>query len=125
MPQDEKRTTTITVKLSEEQKKRIEELATECDMTVSSYTLARAFNYQPKARLTEEQHETMKQFLATRSDVTNYANALNALSSEERLSLFRQYKFMLEWGKTINNVMVRLSKLLDKLGVPNPIPSGK
>ncbi|WP_195658561.1 plasmid mobilization protein [Bacteroides stercoris] len=123
LPPERKRSVTITVKVSPTQKADIKRLANRCGMSVSSYLLVRAYNYRPKARLTDNELAAMKEFAATRADVTNYANALKALSNEERLALFRRYDFMLEWGQTINNEMQRLSAFLNRMNIPNALPT--
>ena len=123
MPPERKRSVTITVKVSPIQKAYIKKLADRCGMSVSSYLLVRAYNYRPKARLTDNELAAMKEFAATRADVTNYANALKALPNEERLALFRRYDFMLEWGQTINNEMQRLSAFLNRMNIPNALPT--
>jgi hypothetical protein len=124
LPLDEKRTTTITVKVTQVQKSKITELATTCNMSVSSYMLARAYNYLPKARLTEEQHQTMKQFLAIRSHAINYSNALKKMPETERTAMFRQYSFMMKWLQALNDEAERLSVFLDQMGVANRVPAG-
>ena len=48
-PSGGSRTEYIGAKVTVEQKQYIRRLAAECGMTVSSYVLARAFNYRPKA----------------------------------------------------------------------------
>lgn len=123
LPPERKRSVTITVKVSPTQKADIKKLADRCGMSVSSYLLVRAYNYRPKARLTDNELAAMKEFAATRADVTNYANALKALPNEERLALFRRYDFMLEWGQTINNEMQRLSAFLNRMNIPNALPT--
>ena len=122
-PTKQRRSVTITVKVSPQKKENIKKLAERCGMSVSSYLLARAYNYRPKARLTDDELAAMKEFVATRADVTNYANALKALTNEERLALFRRYDFMLEWGQTINNEMLRLSAFLNRMNIPNALPT--
>ena len=122
-PTKQRRSVTITVKVSPQQKENIKKLAERCGMSVSSYLLARAYNYRPKARLTDDELAAMKEFVATRADVTNHANALKALTNEERLALFRRYDFMLEWGQTINNEMLRLSAFLNRMNIPNALPT--
>ena len=122
-PTKQRRSVTITVKVSPQQKENIKKLAERCGMSVSSYLLARAYNYRPKASLTDDELAAMKEFVATRADVTNYANALKALTNEERLALFRRYDFMLEWGQTINNEMLRLSAFLNRMNIPNALPT--
>lgn len=74
-PTKQRRSVTITVKVSPQQKENIKKLAERCGMSVSSYLLAGAYNYRPKARLTDDELAAMKEFVATRADVTNYALA--------------------------------------------------
>lgn len=124
LPPELKRSTTITVKVSPTQKSGIEKLADQCDLPVSSYMLSRAYNYHPKARLTHEEIELMKNLVGVRADVKNYSNALNALNDTERVAMFRRYKFMLEWLNAINNMTERISYFLDRVNVPNPLPQG-
>lgn len=50
-PSGGSRTEYIGAKVTVEQKQYIRRLAAECGMTVSSYVLARAFNYRPKCNL--------------------------------------------------------------------------
>ena len=35
----------------------------------------------------------------------------------------RRYDFMLEWGQTINNEMLRLSAFLNRMNIPNALPT--
>lgn len=65
-----------------EQKQYIRRLAAECGMTVSSYVLARAFNYRPKARLTARQEAVMETLIGCRSDLVNYTSALRGMNPE-------------------------------------------
>lgn len=59
-PSGGSRTEYIGAKVTAEQKRHIRRLVAECGMTVSSYVLARAFNYRPKARLTARQETVME-----------------------------------------------------------------
>ena len=56
---DDRRTEYVGAKVTPEQKRHIRRLAEACGMTVSSYILARASGYRPKARLTARQETVM------------------------------------------------------------------
>ena len=66
-PSGGSRTEYIGAKVTAEQKQYIRRLAAECGMTVSSYVLARAFNYRPKARLTARQEAVMETLIGCRT----------------------------------------------------------
>ncbi len=51
----ETRNVFIGAKVTPIQKEYIKSQAEQCGMTVSDYLLARAYNYQPKARLTKKE----------------------------------------------------------------------
>ncbi|MGK4025736.1 plasmid mobilization protein, partial [Bacteroides fragilis] len=95
------RTEYIGAKVTVEQKRHIRRLAAECGMTVSSYVLARAFNYRPKARLTTRQEAVMETLIGCRSDLVNYTSALRGMNPEKRRQMFNSYPFMLEWLKEL------------------------
>ena len=79
-PSGGSRTEYIGAKVTVEQKQYIRRLAAECGMTVSSYVLARAFNYRPKARLTARQEAVMETLIGCRSDLVNYTSALRGMN---------------------------------------------
>ena len=81
--------------------------------------------YEPKARLTDEQTQMLSILINARADVINHTNALKAKSEEERLELFRQHKFMLEWLWKLSRMEKRITLFLDKVNAPNVIPDRK
>lgn len=91
-PSGGSRTEYIGAKVTAEQKQYIRRLAAECGMTVSSYVLARAFNYRPKARLTARQEAVMETLIGCRSDLVNYTSALRGMNPEKRRQMFNSYK---------------------------------
>lgn len=98
-PSGGSRTEYIGAKVTVEQKQYIRRLAAECGMTVSSYVLARAFNYRPKARLTARQEAVMETLIGCRSDLVNYTSALRGMNPEKRRQMFNSYPFMLECSR--------------------------
>ena len=111
----------ITLRVSTEEKAHIARLACECGFRdVSTYIRARALNYRPKARLTPRQEELLENLDGCRSDIYHYRNALGALSPEDRKSLLRQHKFLLDWIKDLAKIGNRLIDFLDAVRKPNP-----
>lgn len=92
-------------------------------MTVSSYVLARSFNYKPKARLTARQEAVMETLIGCRSDLVNYASALRGMNPEKRRQMFNSYPFMLEWLKELGRLAERITDVLDKVRFPTACPT--
>ena len=109
-PSGGSRTEYIGAKVTVEQKQYIRRLAAECGMTVSSYVLARAFNYRPKARLTARQETVME--------------TLRGMNPEKRRQMFNSYPFMLEWLKELGRLAERVTDVLDKVRFSNRLPDG-
>ena len=104
-PSGGSRTEYIGAKVTVEQKQYIRRLAAECGMTVSSYVLARAFNY-------------------SRIDLVNYTSALRGMNPEKRRQMFNSYPFMLEWLKELGRLAERVTDVLDKVRFSNRLPDG-
>lgn len=124
IPAGGSRTEYIGAKVTVEQKRHIRQSAAECGMTVSSYVLARAFNYRPKARLTARQEAVMETLLGCRSDLVNYTSALRGMNPEKRRQMFNSYPFMLGWLKELGKLAERITGVLDKVRQENRVPEG-
>lgn len=68
-----------------------------CAMTLSSFLRARALGYQPIARLSVEERELITELSKCRSDIANFTNAINGLTSEEKIKLFHNRMLMEKW----------------------------
>lgn len=117
-----KRTQSITMKVSPSQKAWIDSLAQQCGETRSSYLLQRAFGYKPKARLTDDERAELRKLMDCRTDAVNFANALKALTDDERIKMFRRHSFMIAWLDNLNAMADRVLKYLDSVKRPNSIP---
>ena len=117
-----KRTESITMKVTPGQKARINSLAKQCGETRSTYLLQRAYGYKPKARLTDGERIGLKALMDCRTDAVNFANALKALTDDERIKMFRRYSFMIAWLDNLNAMAERVLKYLDNVKRPNSIP---
>lgn len=124
-PSGGSRTEYIGAKVTVEQKQYIRRLAAECGMTVSSYVLARAFNYRPKARLTARQEAVMETLIGCRSDLVNYTSALRGMNPEKRRQMFNSYPFMLECSRNSAGWPSVSRTCSTRYGFPTACPTGQ
>ena len=123
-PPENRRTEYVGAKVTPRQKQHIRRLAEKCGMTVSSYMLARALGYRPKARLTARQEAVMETLIGCRGDLVNYTSALRGMNPEKRRKMFGSYPFMLEWLKELGRLAERVTGVLDKVRADNRLPDG-
>lgn len=121
----EKRDSTISFRVSKSQREHIESLAKECGMSLSDYVLSRAYEYEPKARLTPEQEAVREQFVIVRSDYAKYTSMLNAMSQDERRAMFRNQPWMIDALRLLGKTADRITRLIKKHFTPNRIPAVK
>lgn len=91
-------------------------------MTVSDYLLTRAYNYQPKARLTKEEVDLLQNLDNCRSDLIKYTSALHGMSTKQRMAMFNQIPFMVGWLKELGNVAESVCQFLNAVKEKNKIP---
>lgn len=119
----ETRNVFIGVKVTPTQKEYIKSQAEQCGMTVSDYLLARAYNYQPKARLTKEEADLLQNLDNCRSDLVKYTSALHGMSTKQRMAMFNQIPFMVGWLKELGNMAENVCQFLNAIKELNKIPS--
>lgn len=123
-PKEIKRTVCIVSKVTVQQKEHIQKLAKECSMTVSDYVLARAYNYEPKARLTEEESNLLKQLGYFRADIIKHASILKGEIKEKRDILLREIPFLREWLIKLTDAANIIAPFLQEIQKRNLIPDG-
>ena len=119
----ETRSVFIGAKVTPSQKEYIKSQAAQCGMTVSDYLLARAFNYKPMARLTKEETALLQNLDDCRSDLVKYTSALHGMSTKQRMAMFNQIPFMVNWLKELGNVAESVCQFLNAVKEKNKIPS--
>lgn len=119
----ETRNVFIGAKVTPTQKEHIKSLAGQCGMTVSDYLLARAYNYQPKARLTKKEVDLLQNLDNCRSDLVKYTSALHGMSTKQRMAMFNQIPFMAGWLKELGNMAENVCQFLNAIKEQNKIPS--
>lgn len=120
---EKKRTVLVVAKVTESQRDHIRKMADRCGMTVSDYILARSCNYEPKARMTEDEVKVLQNLDNCRADLVNYTSALHGMDSKKRKEMFNTYSFMLGWIKELGKLAKRIEDILNKAKAPNKLPS--
>lgn len=121
----EKRDSTISFRVSKSQREKITSIANECGMILSDYVLSRAYEYEPKVRLTPEQEAVREQLVIARSDYAKYTSMLNAMSQDERRAMFRNQPWMIGALRLLGKTADRITRLIKKHFAPNRIPPVK
>lgn len=121
----EKRDSTISFRVSKSQREKITNFANECGMSLSDYVLSRAYEYEPKVRLTPEQEAVREQLVIARSDYAKYTSMLNAMSQDERRAMFRNQQWMIGALRLLGKTAEMITRLIKKHFAPNRIPAVK
>jgi len=119
----ETRNVFIGAKVTPTQKEYIKSMATQCGMTISDYLLSCAYNFKPKARLTKEEAALLQNLDDCRADLVKYTSALHGMSTKQRIAMFNQIPFMVNWLKELGNVAESVCQFLNAVKEKNKIPS--
>lgn len=117
-----RRRSTISFRVNESQRKRIEALAAQCGMNHSEYLLSRACGYEPKARLTSAQTAVRDELIIARSDYAKYTSMLNAMPQDERMAMFRNQPWMTEALVRLRRTAELITDIINRYFSPNRIP---
>ena len=118
----ERRRSTMSFRVSESQRKRIEALAAQCGMNRSEYLLSRAYGYKPKARLTFAQTAVRDELIIARSDYAKYTSMLNAMPQHERMAMFRNQPWMTEALGRLHKTAELITEIINRYFSPNRVP---
>lgn len=121
----EKHDSTISFRVSKSQREKITSIANECGMSLSDYVLSRAYEYEPKVRLTPEQEAVREQLVIARSDYAKYTSMLNAMSQDERRAMFRNQPWMIDALRLLGKTADMITRLIKKHFSPNRVPAVK
>lgn len=95
-PQD-KHSEMVHCKVTPKESLEISMTAKKCGLTVSSFLRARALGYEPVSRLTVKERDLITKLSRCRADIANFTNAINGLTSEEKIKLFHNRMLMEKW----------------------------
>ena len=114
---------TVTFRLSEKEYRMARLLASRCGIKVSGLFRSLLYGVQLKARLSDEEKSLLRNLGDSRRDMVNFANALSGLTNEEKLSLFRNHRMMLEWYEKVapvTNLVIEYLQFVMKAGSFQP-----
>ena len=117
-----RRRSTMSFRVNESQRKRIEGLAAQCGMNRSEYLLSRAYGYKPKASLIFAQTKVRDELIIARSDYAKYTSMLNAMPQHERMAMFRNQPWMTEALRRLDRTAKLLTDIINKYFSPNRVP---
>lgn len=115
MDPKDKRSEVVHFKVSARENLDISMTAKRCGMTVSSYVRARVLGYEPVARMTTEERDLITKLAQCRSDIANFINAINGLSSEEKRRLFRTPMLMEKWISEVKPIADAVSDFIREI----------
>lgn len=95
------RSENISLKATPYQRSVIKAKADECGMPVSSFLLALAMSFEPKANLTHRETELLEDALGFRSDINRFFAQLRGLSQQRRREFLSSGKNMALWLKEL------------------------
>lgn len=113
---------TMSFRVNESQRKRIEDLAAQCGMNRSEYLLSRAYGYKPKARLTFAQTKVRDELIIARNDYAKYTSMLNAMPQHERMAMFRNQPWMTEALVRLRRTSELITDIINRYFSPNREP---
>ena len=115
---------TVTIRLSEKEYRMARLLAKRCGTNKSALFRSLLYSVQLKARLSDEEKALLRNLGDSRRDMVNFANALSGLTKEEKLSLFRNHRMMLEWYEKVAHVTNHVADFLQSTQTANSYPAG-
>ena len=92
---------TVTIRLSEKDYRMAKQLVSRCGINKSALFRSLLYSVQLKSRLSDEENTLLRNLGDSRRDMVNFANALSGLTKEEKLSLFRNHRIMLDWYEKV------------------------
>lgn len=119
---------TVTIRLSEKEYRMAGLLAKRCGINKSALFRSLLYRVQLKARLSDEEKALLRNLGDSRRDMVNFANALSGLTNEEKLSLFRNHRMMLEWYEKVapvTNLVIEYMQFVMKAGYFQPRTTGR
>ena len=118
----ERRTSSLSFRVSKSQREKIEKLAGQCGMNRSEYLLSRACGYEPKSRLTPAQTAVRDELIIARSDYAKYTSMLNAMPQHERMAMFRNQPWMTEALGRLHRTSELITDIINRYFSPNRVP---
>jgi len=110
-PQD-KYSEQVHCKVTPKESLEISMTAKKCGLSVSSFLRARALGYEPVSRLTVGERDLITKLAQCRADIANFTNAINGLTSEEKIKLFHNRMLMEKWYNEVVPIADAVSEFI-------------
>jgi hypothetical protein len=109
---EDKRSEQVHCKVTPKESLEISMTAKKCGMCVSSYLRSRALGYEPIARLSADEIDLITKLSQCRADIANFTNAINGLSSEDKIKLFHNRVLMEQWYSEVVPIADAVSEFI-------------
>lgn len=109
---EDKRTETMTTKVSPKEKANIHDNAISCNMNPSEFLRHVGQGYKPTAAVTAEEKKLLMNLEGCRTDTLNFANAISMMSQEDKFRMFKDVPSMLRWYKKIYPISVAIEEFV-------------
>ena len=111
----EKKLTTITTKVSPEEKNMIQEKAGKARLTVSAYMRSTAMGLQFVPILSPKEFQLLNNLDGCRSDLLKFMSALHGMKNDKRKELFQHLPYMIEWYKQVEPITNAIIEFLNSI----------
>ncbi len=115
----ESRKTKMNFRVTDGERKRIEENAEKVNLPVAAYCRKVALGYQPRKGLSEDEIEILKELKTVEHSVNNFNNALKQYSKnmtkEQRTKFILDGRTIAEWGTVIEEGLQICRDIKNKL----------
>jgi uncharacterized protein (DUF1778 family) len=118
----QRRSESVRFRVTPWQKEHIQQLADKCGMNVSEFVLARAFNYEPKVRITEIEQSVCQELILARTDYKRYISMLEGMDGEVRRRMFNREVWMSGALRHLDAQRKRIDAIINTVFSKNHLP---
>lgn len=125
LPKEQVRNRFLPNRVTQQELNEVKARAKACKMSVSDYVRMCCLGHEPKSALTAEEMDVLGVLSTAMSHVTNYSNALCALSNEEKLLLFHNQSLMIDWYMEVASITEAVKDFLHRIRNQNRLPANQ
>ena len=118
-----KKSRVVVTKVTPQERAEIARAASDCGITMSEFVRARCLGYRPASRLSHFEKQQLSHLEACRTDMVHFANAIAALSREEKMQLFHQQPYMLQWYLNVARITNAVTEYIQHVQQRNIYPA--
>ena len=118
-----KKSRVVVTKVTPQERAEIARAASDCGITMSEFVRARCLGYRPASRLSHFEKQQLSHLEACRTDMVHFANAIAALSREEKMQLFHQQPYILQWYLNVARITNAVTEYIQHVQQRNIYPA--